>query len=237
MRRAASASVIGLSFFAHQTSVRSSFSSLASCAALQPKFCDNSRKPLAMSRSCQPAYKSTSIQPQHSVAYGIQKSALGAMLGDGCTGAPNRPQRVSLWSSPFQIVMLLGRIDRLRAVALAGSQRRTQLAPSWITTEYQTCIEQLRIGSHQLRGAHARIRINCHSVVSFKQLSQALDASEPEWMDRFDHRARPVGSNANNRMMKMTSGRRVTFMSRPVGSPPNASPRRGGGSSPDGTAR
>lgn len=72
---------------------------------------------------CQPAYKSTSIQPQHSVAYGIQKSALGAMLGGGCTGASNRPlRRVSLWSSPFQIVMLLGRNDRLRVVALAGSQ-------------------------------------------------------------------------------------------------------------------
>src|SRR5438270_11258358 len=102
--------------------------------------------------------------------------------------------------------MLLGRIDRLRAVALAGSQPRTQLAPFWITIEYQTCIKQLRIGSHQLRGAHARIRVNCHSVVSFKQLSQALDASEPEWMDRFNHRARLLGSNANNWMMKMTAG-------------------------------
>ncbi|MCK1420904.1 MULTISPECIES: hypothetical protein [unclassified Bradyrhizobium] len=51
------------------------------------------------------------------------------------------------------------------------------------------------------------IRINCHSVVWFKQLSQALDASEPEWMDRFDHRAKPLGSNAKNRMMKITSAR------------------------------
>ncbi|MCK1341738.1 hypothetical protein IVB38_38690 [Bradyrhizobium sp. 38] len=117
----------------------------------------------------------------------------------------------SLWWSPFQIVMLLGRIDRLRAVALAGSRPRTQLAPFWITIEYQTCIKQLRIVSHQLRGAHARIRVNYHSVVSFKQLSQALDASEPEWMDRFNHRARLdrarlLGSNANNWMMKMTAG-------------------------------
>ncbi|OSJ36904.1 hypothetical protein BSZ19_01910 [Bradyrhizobium japonicum] len=92
--------------------------------------------------------------------------------------------------------MLLGRIDRLRcrSARMARKQRRTQLAASWITTEYQTCIEHCRIGSHQLRGAHARIRINCHFVVSFKQLSQALDASEPEWMDQFDHRARPLGS-------------------------------------------
>lgn len=146
--------------------------------------------------------------------------------------------RGGLRSSPFQIVMLLGRIDRLRC-------RRARMArnegpssdPAWISTEYHTCFEHWRIGSHQSRGAHARIRINCHFVVSFKQLSQALDASEPEWMDQFDHRARPLGSNANNRTMKTTSVRRVTLMSRAVVSPLNASPRRGGGSSPDGTAR
>ncbi|EIG61407.1 hypothetical protein Bra1253DRAFT_06255 [Bradyrhizobium sp. WSM1253] len=85
------------------------------------------------------------------------------------------------------------------------ARKRAQFAPSWITTEYQTVIEHWRIGSDQLRGAHARIRINCHFGVSFKQLSQALDASEPEWMNWFDHRARPLGSNANNRMMKTTS--------------------------------
>ncbi|TYL75309.1 hypothetical protein [Bradyrhizobium cytisi] len=62
------------------------------------------------------------------------------------------PPGVSLWSSPFQIVMLLGRIGRLRAVALAWlatkDPARTLLDHDRVPN---LAIDQPRIGSHQLR--------------------------------------------------------------------------------------
>lgn len=189
----------------------------------------------ARREACQPAYESTSIQPQHSVAYGIRSWPDAGWRMHGRVQSPPTSSQLMVVAHPDRDATR--RIDRLRAVAFAGSQRGPSSHPPRSRLSTKPASSSCGSGSHQLRGAHARIRINCHSVVSFKQLSETLDASEPEWMDRFDHLAKALGSNANNRMMKMTSGRRVTFMRRAVGSPPNASPRRGGGSSPDGTAQ